>query len=212
MPNYRRKPHFQVQREKRRLNKIEIQKKLLEFNNFLDSLGLSLCTNTPIKIEPKPLDDRIVDFSKFKIQISNNQTEAVDNILKTLTIADSTHLSQRSYIKLRKGLDLKNNLPPLSHLIIMKKSFQDAFELRINRNGCFLKYPLAKVELVIKKILENISRLNIIDDTLIIKLAGDGKQITKTRTEINNIVFTLINDKKNCKTSVGNYILGKLFF
>ena len=74
---------------------------------------------------------------------------------------------------------------------------------------------LKKVEFVLKKILENLSKavsqqVNIENDTFIIKISGDGKILTKSSSrEINNIVFTVVNEVTKCKTSMGNYILGK---
>jgi hypothetical protein len=209
MVNNKRKTYFEVGRERRRLNNNEIKSKLLDFNKFLDKIGLALNSSQVIKIE---LKDQGSDHSNFRYKISNKKTEAteaMDQILKTLKVVDATHLSQRVYHKIRTSLDLKEELPPLNHLILMKKSVNNIiFELNVNRNGSFLKHPLQKVEFVLKKIIGNLDNIVINNDTFIIKLSGDGKVITKTKTEINNIVFTLINDEKQCKTSAGNYILG----
>lgn len=115
---------------------------------------------------------------------------------------------------MRKELNLQDQLPPINQISDFKKSISFFFELRINRNGCFLKYPLQKVEFVLKKILENLSRavndpVIIENDTFIIKISGDGKVLTKSSSrEINNIVFTVVNEVNKCKTSQGNYILG----
>ena len=116
-------------------------------------------------------------------------------------------------------MNLKDRLPAYCQLKLLKKKIQFFFEtaMTINRNGCFLKNPLHKVEFVLKKILlnlQNVSEQVIIENnTFIIKISGDGKVLTKSSTrEINNIVFTVVNEVKKCKTSIGNYILGKLIY
>ena len=178
----KRKPHFNVNRERRRLNRIEIRKRLLDFNAFLGSLGLGLNSNTPILIEKK--DEILRDNSNFRFTISKNQEDdapdpTTDNaVLKTLNVVDATYLSERNYHKIRTELELQETLPSLYKLKRMKDTFQKYFELEKNDFGYFLKYPLQKVEFVLKKIFEK--NLDIIgDETIYIKLSGDGKVLTK---------------------------------
>ena len=105
----KRKPHFQVCKERRRLNKIEIRKKLLQFNEFLGSIGLKLSSNDPIKIHLKENANfpEISHPSNFKIKISKelakkeSNVNSPDFILQTLNTVDSTYISERSYHKIR---------------------------------------------------------------------------------------------------------------
>jgi len=207
----RRKAHFEVGPACRRRNKIEILKKLSDFNEFLGSLGLGLSSKTPILIEKKGGLSR--DNADFKIKISNTQDETPHSqsesyVLKTLNAVESTYISERNYKKLRTDLELQETLPSLYKLKSMKTNFQHFFELDNNEFGYFLKYPLKKVEFVLKKIFEHNPKV-FENDTIYIKLTGDGQVLTNAKVEVNNITFTVINDTKRCKTSVGNYILGK---
>jgi len=216
MVNNKRKPHFQVSSEKRRLNKHEIRKKLTEFNNYLSSMGLALCSKETIQIK---LYDETNNLENFKIKISNEFSKdsvKQNSVLSTLFVADSVNLSQQSYYKIRKDLQLKDQLPAYNQVEILKKRIHSFFklEMTINRNGFFLKHPLEKVEFVLKKVLSNLKSVSeqiiIENKTFIIKISGDGKVLTKSSSrEINNIVFTVINEVNKCKTSFGNYILGK---
>ncbi len=176
---------------------------------------MAFCSKQPISI-------KLLNESKgpedFTLNISNEYSDDADkriSILNTIFVTDSSYISTKTYHKIRKELNLKEQLPPINQLSDLKKSISSFFQLRLNRNGCFLKYPLKKVEFVLKKILENLSKavsqqVNIENDTFIIKISGDGKILTKSSSrEINNIVFTVVNEVTKCKTSMGNYILGK---
>ena len=207
----KRKTFFELGIRSQRLTKQNIKAKLVDFSKYLGELGLEVTNMSPISIGPKDpvLEGDTDKDAGIPFRINKNYIKPIDSsIMDTLLVTDSAHMSQRAYHTFRTQLDLKDHLPPLNHLVNMKKCFEDTFELRVNQNGCYLKYPLRKVEFVLRKLMENLSRLTLRDNTLIIKLSGDGKMITKTNLEINNFVFTLINDESVCKTSVGNYILG----
>jgi hypothetical protein len=208
----KRKNHFEVSREARRKNKNQIHDKLLEFNSFLGSIGLALSPKT-ILIQKQ--NTTLQDESCFDFKISKNESistpcSSVNKVLQTIGIVDSTYISESKYKILRKGLDLQETLPSLYKLRLMKSTFKDFFELEFfkNKSGYFLKYPLKKVEFVLKKLFEENPVLKE-TDKIILKIAGDGKIITDSNVELNNITFTVINDKARCKTSMGNYILGK---
>ena len=203
------KAHFETNIQKRRKNKHQIRKKLTEFNNYLQSIGLVLCSKETIILKKYDGNSAPEDFRMKIIE----ELPPKNDILNALYVADTCYLSQRTYNKIRTNLNLKDELPSLYKMINLKKSINNLFDLRLNRNGAFLKYPLQKVEFVLKKILNNLTALSenlVIDNkTFIIKLSGDGKVLTKSsRREINNIVFTVINETEKCKTSIGNYILG----
>ena len=204
-----RKNHFEVGTNGRYNNKVQIKKKLLDFNSFLGSIGLSLSPKTTILIERKNPNNDEKDFN-FKItkEQSIEEPSLQNKILKTLSIVDGTYISERKYHGLRKELGLHDSLPSLGQLRLMRSTFKDFFELDKNEFGYFLKYPLKKVEFILKKIFDEKPDLKE-TDKIILKLSGDGKCITRSNIEINNITFTVINDKDRCKTSLGNYILGK---
>jgi len=210
----KRKSYFEGSRQVRQYNKTEIRKRLTDLNKYLSSIGLALCSRESIFIK---LHDDKIDAENFKIKILNEFSD-ISNVknstLNTIFVKDSSYISTRTYHKIRKELNLKEQLPPINQISDLRKSINYFFELRINRNSCFLKYPLQKVEFVLKKILENLDKavnddIKVENKTFIIKLSGDGKVLTKSsHREINNIVFTIVNEVKKCKTSVGNYILG----
>ena len=187
--------------------KFRLKKKLLDFNSFLNSIGLALCPQSTIIIRKKNV---LSEASNFNFRITKDesieQPSHENKVLKTLGIVDATYISERKYKTLRKELDLRDSLPTLYQLKLMKSTFKIFFELERNDFGYFLKYPLKKVEFVLKKIFDEKPFLKETEN-IILKLSGDGKSITRSNIEINNITFTVINDKDRCKTSVGNYIL-----
>jgi hypothetical protein len=67
--------------------------------------------------------------------------------------------------------------------------------------------PLEKIRFVIKKYIEKNDIIE--NEPLILKLGGDGTNITKANLKLLNFTFTCINEKNVAKTSKGNYILGK---
>jgi len=204
-----RQNYFEVTKCTRTRNKIQIKKRLLDFNSFLNSMGLALNPQATIIIQKKNPLNEASDF-KFKLtkEESIEELSHQNKVLKTLGIIDATYISDRKYKTLRKELGLHDSLPALYQLKLMQSTFKDFFELEKNNFGYFLKYPLKKVEFVLKKILDEKPHLKE-TDKIILKLSGDGKSITRTNIEINNITFTVINDRDRCKTSVGNYLLGK---
>ena len=65
---------------------------------------------------------------------------------------------------------------------------------------------LEKIRFVVKKYIEKSEIKE--NETLILKLGGDGTNITKANLKLLNFTFTCINQKSVAKTSKGNYILG----
>jgi hypothetical protein len=46
------------------------------------------------------------------------------------------------------------------------------------------------------------------NDTIVLKLGGDGTSLTKSNTKILNLAFTVINDYKIAKSVTGNFCIG----
>jgi len=64
-----------------------------------------------------------------------------------------------------------------------------------------------KLELVLKQLFESDKLENVHNNTITIKLCGDGCNVAKYLSFF-NVSMSVINDKNNCKKSKGHYIIG----
>jgi len=79
------------------------------------------------------------------------------------------------------------------------------FTIKTNNFGCFVDCK-EKITFVIKKVYEKLKK-NISNNIFKIHLSGDGCTITKTKLNLVNFCFKVLND--NDESTSGLYILGK---
>ena len=207
----KRKNHFEVGRESRRKNKIFIRNQLEDLNAFLKSIGLQLNS-----VDIKKKDDTIetvqpegVNIPEFDLKISGKSFKYCPSeiqLMQTAKAVDSSNLSQRNYHTLRNSLSF-TEIPSLYKIKEFKKRLNKFFELKKNEYGSYVN-AREKIEFVLKKVYKKLNK-QIDNDTFSIKFSGDGTNITRTSVQLLNFTFTVLNDKDKCKTSNGNYILGK---
>ena len=199
----KRKRHFELSREGRRLNKVKIREMLVNFNSYLKNMGLQLKS---IEIE-KQNTDKDVDFEMIFLGKSESRnTKSQVQLMDALKAVDSSNMSQRNYKGFKKTLSL-NCMPSLYNLTRFKKRLNQFFELQSNDYGNFVN-ARQKIDYVLKKIYKRDPSL-VKNNTFMLKFSGDGTNITKTSVQLLNFTFTVLNEKEICKTSAGNYILGK---
>ncbi len=128
------------------------------------------------------------------------------DVSKTLATKDLNNISDRAFNRMRIDLDLKEKLPSLNKIRKLRnelKSYQNVYE---NEFGVYISVK-QKLEYIIKDMHINKKLESISDNTITIKLSGDGSQISKT-LNIYNFTMSIIDDKNICKTSKGHYLIG----
>ena len=128
----------------------------------------------------------------------------------SLMAKDLTNLSDKNYNTLRsifKMASLKQTLSPFHRVLALRKKMDLMFRKIVKGNIKGFYIPFEKrlkfvLPFVIKekKIQEN--------ETITIKIAADGVNLTQKHTGVFNVTFTVINERKKAITSSGNYLLG----
>jgi len=143
----------------------------------------------------------------YKINIKEeSDISDLHDLSKSLAIKDLNNISDRAFNRMRIDLNLQERLPQLNKIRKLRnelKSYQAVFE---NEFGVYVSIK-QKLEYIIKNMHINKKLENISNNTLTIKLCGDGAQISKT-LNVYNFTMSIIEDKDICKTSKGHYILG----
>lgn len=202
-----RKNYFDVNKFNKSRHKKFIFEKLSQISKFASTIGLVL---SPVKFTKKAKIQNNKEFTKNDLKIlEEERTEENETFLHSKA-KDISMLSRRKYQSFRKicGPTLSSNY----HVGKIYNKIHTAFPVMRNRHGFFLN-PEEKIKFVLKKTLEKMQedKLIIENNTFIIKFCADGTNITKSRLQIINFAFTIINDKTTAMSVRGNYILGYFF-
>jgi hypothetical protein len=212
----KRTPYFNLRDQ---LNeKRKIKRKLIQFNNFLNSYGLRF-KSIDICPQTSQTDD-------FDLNIRQD-TETVDKAALCQTARDLSLMSERAYLKFRETISPIAELPSLDKCNAFKKQINQIWPISVdeadvrdpekiynpsdsNKMGAFIAEPVEKIKFVCQKYLEKMKPPVIIEDnTFKIMICGDGLQITKTHLNLLNFCFTLLN--KGDLSHKGFYTLGNNF-
>ncbi len=130
----------------------------------------------------------------------------LQDLSTTLAIKDLNSISDRAYNRMRIDLNLKKRLPQLNKIIRHRTGLKSIQEVPENEFGVYISVK-KKLEFIIQNMHLNNKLDNIANNTITIKLCGDGARISKT-LNIYNLTMSIIEDKNICKTSKGHYIIG----
>ena len=150
-------------------------------------------------------------YNLFKKKLIISDEEFVvnlDNILIQQTAKDKANLSNLAYSAYRKRLQSLNCKMFSAHkLNVFKKKMNQFFTIKSNRLGCFVDCK-EKIVFTLKKIYENFSieKRAALQNTFKLHLSGDGCNITKTKFNIINFTFKVLNE--NLQNTSGLYTLG----
>jgi hypothetical protein len=222
----RRKRYFDcsIRQKKRNKNLIKIKSYML--NEFAKSLGLQVKEIVLTNYENENIDDENVNFFD-ELQMQTLKTKHIiitvhedDPYLytenyktfKCLEIKDVCNISNENYRKMRKTLSKisPNKLAGLKRIYTLKVQLDNHFRVNTNEKGCYLE-PEQKIKFVCKKFLSR--NPNFPSNVFKIKLSCDGITISKTKVQLLNFSFNLLDDQKNVLNVEHTYILGNnLFF
>jgi hypothetical protein len=200
----KRKNYFQLH-EKAKINlKLELYKKIIfYFNLYLNTFGLKIKN-----LEIRPFNDKIKlnyededvteekkndSFSLFRKKFSIETAANLD--MNALSFShqsakDIASMSNINYLRLRKLL-LKNKscqLQSLKKLDFIKKKLNGVFTIKENSFGWFCD-PFQKINFVL-----NSTKFKMPDKKIYIHLSGDGLVITRTRFNLVNFCFKILNE------------------
>ena len=124
--------------------KVNIRRKLQQFNTFLNSFGLSF----------KNIDmGRNVGPANFRLNIEDN-----NNVINRAELCqrakDVAHMSDRSYNKLKRMLKPIVMLSSLEKCNIYKQRLNSFWPITNNAQGAFIENPKAKIQYVCEKYLD----------------------------------------------------------
>ena len=172
--------------------KITIKKKLDQFNNYLNTFGLSFS-----KIDITPVQNnfkyKLSIFEKMSMDTIDSEEDAISQRAKDLAL-----MSDKSYKIFRNTLGLHSNLASLRKCNKYKKKLNKLWAIRDNDVGSYVKDPIKKIQYVCQKFIEkNISKnpdFQIENNIFKVLISGDGINVTKTHLSLLNFTFSLIND------------------
>jgi len=200
--------------ERKRRYRVFMFDRLKELSIFAFSIGLIL---QPVEyVQALPFEPNSF-FSELwpDQQIRKNMIikKSYDGLLESVVFRstkakDLALLSRRKYEKFVKIADFCASTSYEVRKI--QEKIHKLFKVEKNNKGFYCD-PRAKIEHVLKKTYEKMKRdgQEIKDNTFILKFAGDGTNITRSKMQIMNFAFTVINDTKTAMSVNGNYSLGK---
>ena len=220
----RRKRYFDCSLSQKKRNKNLIKIKAYLLNEFTKSLGLEVKEIVLTNYENE-MEEEDGDFFDDQIQMQTFKTKHIivtvheddpyqytENYktLKCLEIKDVCNISNENYRTMRKTLSTisPNKLTGLKRIYSLKIQLDNLFIVNNNEKGFYFE-PEPKIKFVCKKFLSR--NPNYTSNVFNIKLSCDGITISKTKVQLLNFSFNLLDDKKNVLNVEQTYILGNAF-
>lgn len=194
-----RKNYFQQQRQTKRRYFNKIFEKLKQIATYASTIGLNL-----MPVEFRKNDNR--DFTKKDITIIESKANDFH-----FSVAKAFDLSM---VSLQKYQMIKNNLnhkfyPSKGKIISIRNKINTIFKLNTNNFGFFFDVK-QKLEYVLKYIA-NKNGFEA-ENEIKIKFCADGFSISKSKIQILNFCFTVINDPKTAMSINGTFLIGNFLF
>jgi hypothetical protein len=197
------KNYFKCSKRYQRVNRSKIRSILQEF-----------CSKIGLKVDNIILSRRKKNTGVFqkppKLTILKNQISKSQFAFQCMKATDLLNISNKKYHLLRKLLKNSPFILPSQHWITeMKLDLNDYFEIISNDKGFYVN-PEQKIQFVCKKFL--IDNPDYQRQTFRIKLSADVTQISKTRIQLLNFTFDLLDENKGISSVMSIFILGILIF
>ena len=193
----KRKPYFELKDNKK--VKASFKAKLDSFNSYLNSFQLALH-----QVEIKQVEE--VPSNKFQLKIEQKIEEIDENFIFQ-TAREEAIMSNNAWIKFRQRVNTipGYDVPPLCRLIKTKKKLNQFYKIYQNEFGSFCDAK-EKISFILTKIYKKLDK-NIENSKFMIEYCGDGTILTKTKINIINFTFNVLNAKN--RSHNGQFTLGK---
>jgi hypothetical protein len=139
-------------------------------------------------------------FIKDGQEAKNEQVSTV----KCLQEKDVTNISDNSWNRLRKNLNLQSSLPSIYRVKKKRQELNKLTTIFENENGSFVSVK-DKINFLCNKNKERLSLET--SEAIYIKFTGDGVQ-TSRNMNVFNMNFCILNDQQDCKSAEGHYSIG----
>ena len=201
LKNKTRKNYFTQHIRNKQRNYNLILKKLQEISNYCNSLGLSL-----LPVEICPFNNRLFTRKDLKIHQTANNNEDYD--LKVMKAFDMSLTSYNKYQSIKNHLKDKF-FPSKSKVVLIRKKIDTIFNIRSNQFGFYFD-ARQKITFILQQRLEYLKeKKSISNNTIKLKFCADGIQVTKSRIQLINFSFSIIDDIEKSMSPNGHYILGE---
>jgi len=198
-----KKKYFDCERNKKFLHKKSILNQSKELSDFSKSIGLRI---KEIILTPGD-DDQNQNQIKTKITVMNDYFSQQKEIFQYLKAKDSSLLSVKHYILLRKSLQGIHRIPSPEKITNLQHKLDKFFELKKDQRGNgYYCLPEQKIKFVCESFL--LKNKNFASTNFRIKINIDSTSITSTNLIILNVSFNLIDDVELCMNINGTYLLG----
>jgi hypothetical protein len=191
----KRKNYYEISK----ISKFNFRKELLQYlnlpNQLTNSVGLKI--KKVVCVSNKTTTEDKIDLVIGKKYVEEN------NILsKALYLKDQNNVADKTWQKFNTQLNC--NLPSLRQIRKKKKSLHSQIQIKDIENGfnCNIKI---KLTLIVKKLIQK-NMIRIINDIIIVKIAGDSTNIYRGNKTL-VVSFSIINEFR-CNTASGTYIVG----
>ena len=208
-----RRNYFEVQKNQQYRNRETLRSKLVDAQCFAEQIGLEITQINVRKKTARNTTRRPVDVIVINRQVEDEEIAKRKKILKCLVFKDKTCVSNMKYKMTRSILDFVE-MPGVNEILVLKNKIDDLTELRPTTTYGVYTNVLQKIttacQFFLRKERKTDANYNV--DSFTIKISCDGTIITRSKVNLLNVSFTIINDKKTCKTAFGNFILGGFKF
>lgn len=150
------------------------------------------------------------DFNAEDIQVLEKNTARKTPFLFCKARSLSM-ISRRKYLSFRKETQIE--MSSIYKIRKVERNINEIFNFESNKYGYYIN-PAEKLNYILKQTLKIMETKNEVlkDDTFIVKFAGDGTNLTRSRLQVLNFTVTVIDSKSTAMSIKGNHILGKEIF
>ena len=204
MANRIRKCYFDLSDIQKARSRRELRNNLSQLSQCAEKMGLVI---NHLKFAKK-MDDN-TQFCLLPKHFDEEEIPKVNSVrFKSQKMRDLCHISTKKFTLIRKIMGFGDLMPGVSKCDEIKKKINNFFELEENDSGFYLKEPIKKIKLAVKRYYRK-NKIVIKDgDKIYFKIACDGTNLTSKNVKQLNLTFTIINDKFNATSVKGHFILG----
>ena len=170
----------------RYLDRCNIKRLLRPVYEYCISIGLKLD-----KIVISEAENNLINLDNVQLEINESRNAITEQPLdkkvrafKALIGKDEGNLSDKAYKKFRKNVDFAT-LPTIDEIVEVRHEIDEKlYTIHENtvKNG-FYNEPLDKIKKICTQFVRN-QNGSIYNDTIVLKLGGDGTSLTKSNTKI----------------------------
>ena len=135
-----------------------------------------------------------------------------EKVTMSLMGKDEANLADKQYERLRSRCRLHKQLASLHQVKKKRAQLNQKITIHSNQYGFYIDPAQKLAHILSNFFFDKIDDIASDHTVLRVKFACDSTLLTKSRVQILNVTFTILNDSQLAKTCVGNYLIGKHTF